>query len=96
MSFSEEVIQKVWEKGIADPYNDPNLWRKDQCGAWMYKPAHGDRNSVYGWEIHHINPNSGDDILNLIPLHWENNLATEDTGKLVCATTANGTNNVKR
>lgn len=35
MSFSEDTIQKVWEKGRIVPNNDPNDWRKDQCEAWI-------------------------------------------------------------
>jgi hypothetical protein len=98
MSFSEEVIQKVWEKGTVIQNNDPNVWRKDQCGAWINRSVRGDtaRDSMYGWEIHHVNPNGGDDISNLIPLQWENNLATGDTGKLVCAKTSLGTKNIKK
>jgi hypothetical protein len=96
MSFSDAIIQRVWEKGQIAPGNDPKLWRKDQCTAWIYRPAHGDRNSQYGWEIHHVNPNGGDDISNLIPLHWENNLATGDTGRLVCVVVSSGTQNVRR
>jgi hypothetical protein len=98
MSFSEEMIQRVWEKGAVDPNNDSNIWRKDQCGAWMHRSTHGDtaRNSMYGWEIHHVKPNGGDDLSNLIPLQWENNLATADTGNLVCVVTSEGVKNVKK
>lgn len=96
MSFSEEMIQKVWEKGTIPSEEHKNQWRKDQCTAWIYRAAHGDRNSLYGWEIHHIDPNGGDDLSNLIPLHWENNLATGDAGRLVCVVTSEGDKNIKR
>lgn len=35
MAFSNEDIQKVWEKGSVAPNNDTNIWRKDQCNAWI-------------------------------------------------------------
>ena len=46
--FSEEEIQKVWEKGIIlDPeYKDQ--WRNDLAGAVMRREDYGDRNSLYG------------------------------------------------
>lgn len=39
--WTPEEIQRIWEKGKVCPPNDPNVWRKDQCGAWMYRSNHG-------------------------------------------------------
>lgn len=96
MSFSDEKIQQIWEKGSIPSEPHKNEWRKDQCGAWIYRAAYGDRNSAWGWEVHHINTNGGDELSNLIPLHWENNLATADTGRSVCVVTSDGVKNVKK
>ena len=96
MSWSDAQIQQVWEKAAPQVNNDPNVWRKDQCGAWLNRAAHGDRNSKWGWEIHHINPNGGDGMANLMPLHWENNLSSADTGRVICVLISDGTTNVKR
>ena len=96
MSFSEYIIQKVWEKGETVPGNDPDLWRRDQCAAWIGRAYYGNRNSQYGWEIDHIRPvsNGGnDELYNLRPLQWGNNAAKQD-GRLTCAVTAAGVNNV--
>ena len=55
MTVSEDLLQRVWEKADAANLN-PQILRKDQCGAWINRIRHGDRNSIYGWEIDHINP----------------------------------------
>jgi hypothetical protein len=94
--FSEEVIQQVWEKGNVVSNYDASKYRKDNCGAWMIRTDHGNRDSLYGWEIHHVNPKGGDDLSNLIPLQWENNVATADTGGLVCVVTSSENKNVKK
>lgn len=86
MSFSESIIQQVWEKATIVHAYDSRVWRKDRCGAWIGRSYYGDRNSQYGWEVDHIVPVSregSDELSNLRPLHWENNVATQD-GILTC------------
>jgi len=98
MSFTDDTVQKVWEKGRIVAGNNPTEWRKDQCGAWIGRQFYGDRNSQYGWEIDHINPvDSGgtDSLSNLRPLQWENN-ASKQQGRLTCPVVAQGLNNVRR
>lgn len=87
MSFSEYTIQKVWEKGFFIPGCDPNVCRKDKCGAPIRRYDHGNRNSRYGWEIDHIRPESqggSDDLSNLRPLQWQNNASRQGDGYLTC------------
>lgn len=98
MGFSDEVIQKVWEKGTVVSGNDKNDFRKDQCTAWIAKGHYGDRKSSYGWEIDHITPESkggGDELSNLRPLQWENNMSKSD-GNLVCSVVSEDVKNVKK
>ena len=95
MSFSEEMVQQEWEKGRSISNNDPNVWRKDQCGAWIKKAEYGNRDSEYGWEIDHINPEGGDNLSNLRPLQWKNNVVTGE-GRLKCPVTAEGVHNVEK
>jgi hypothetical protein len=95
MSFNDEKLQKIWEKGTVASPNDPNVWRQDQCGAWIHKATYGDnaRNSEYGWEVDHIDHNADNNALeNLRPLQWKNNLDRGD-GDLKCNVKANGTHN---
>jgi hypothetical protein len=93
MSFSDEKVQKVWEKGHPDSNNDPNVWRKDDCTAWMKRSLHGNRESEYGWEIDHIDPDKGDDLSNLRPLQWKNNLDKADKKRLLCNVKSDGVHN---
>jgi len=89
-SFDEATITAVWNKGRVVAGNDSGVWRKDACGAFMKRSAHGDTTSKYGWEIDHITPvakGGGDELSNLQPLHWQNNRAKSD-GPLACAVTA--------
>ena len=93
MTVSEDLLQRVWEKGDAAHF-DPGIWRKDQCGAWISRIRYGDRNSDYGWEIDHINPDGGDDPSNLRPLQWKNSL-DKAAGRPTCPVTADGNRNVE-
>ncbi len=92
-NWSQEMIQAVWEKGQEESNNDPSMWRKDQCGAWIQWSKYGNRDSGYGWEIDHISPGGSDNLPNLRPLQWQNNVDKGD-GRLKCNATASGTKNV--
>ena len=92
VAFSNEIVQQVWNKGKAVDGDDPAVWRKDACNAWIGKTYYGNRNSQYGWEIDHIDPNGSDQLSNLRPLQWKNN-ANKSDGRLKCNVTATGTQN---
>ncbi len=93
MNWTHQQKLAVWAKGRIAAQNDANKWRQDACGAWIGWDFFGDRESQYGWEIDHINPNGGDGLANLQPLQWGNNAAKGD-GPLVCAVPPQGQNNV--
>ena len=79
----ESIPDDVWEKAekIPNPNLDASKWRKDYAGAWICHDSYGDRNSDYGWEIDHRKPvakGGTDDLNNLDPLQWDNNLTKGD------------------
>lgn len=84
--FSDVTISAVWQKGRMILNLDPNVYRRDACGAIIERRLHG-HTIPRGWEIDHIFPSvlGGSDILsNLQPLQWENNREKGDNIGLVC------------
>lgn len=76
-AFSEARKLAVWRKGQAIRGVNPNVRRKDVCGAWIDWGKYADTTpGGTGWEIDHIHPVTAggpDTLENLQPLHWENN-----------------------
>jgi hypothetical protein len=96
MTYSEDVILKVWQKAQIDEYNIPNNFRKDNCGAWIERTEYENSNSAFGWNIDKINQELGsDDISNLYPVHSKNNVRNHD-GTINCKVTSLGTTNVEK
>ena len=56
MAWSEDQIQYVWNRAIVVEGFDQSRFRKDACGAWIIREKYGDNDSLYGWEIDHIVP----------------------------------------
>jgi hypothetical protein len=76
--FKKELIKRVWEKGDAIDGLDPNVYRKDICGAIIKIELYDNQaNPLFmGWAIDYIKPLDigGEDVLaNLQPLHYKNN-----------------------
>ena len=79
-NWQEEIIQKVWEKGIEVSGVDGKLWRKDIAGAWMSRRLYGKQFSEYGWEIDHIKPDNGNDNQ---PIHFSLSFKYELSGVVI-------------
>ena len=73
--------QRVWEKGHLVPGYDPRYCRQDDYGTLIYRYDYGNRRSRYGWEKDHIilkSEGGSDELLNLRPLHWYNNVIRQN------------------
>lgn len=82
--FSEEQIQKVWDKAPTIENLDPKVYRLDNCGALIKNELYSKRGSALSmeWEIDHIKPRSQggtDELSNLQALQWENKKAKAES-----------------
>lgn len=79
--FDEKTIEQVWELARTVEGFNPNIVRKDACGAWIMRNQYNNRDSAFGWEIDHVYPLSmggTDDAINLRAMQWENNVSKGD------------------
>lgn len=87
--FSEEIKRAVWNKANSVDGLDPNMVRKDPCGALIVWDKYGASENDYGWEIDHIIPRALlekldvpaveiDAIQNLRAMHHKNNASKAD------------------
>jgi len=98
MSFSNEIIDKVWQSARIVDGVDARMVRKDPCGAWIVRDKYGMVGNDFGWEIDHIYPRAlgGDDNpQNLRAMHCANNRSKGDSyPSYIVAVTASGQVNV--
>lgn len=76
--FDEDVIDAVWQKGESLWHMDS--YKKDMFGTSICRFKYG-KECKNGWVIDHIMPvekGGTDDLSNLQPLYWENNLKKGD------------------
>jgi hypothetical protein len=74
-SFGESLRRLlIWGKGTRVQGKDPSKWRADAYGTLMFFDDYGKRHSVYGWEYDHIVSWGGNDLNNLQPMNWLNNV----------------------
>lgn len=55
MEYTEELKLAVWKNGLVDPGYNPDMVRKDACGAWIVWNHYG-KDTPFGWEIGPIFP----------------------------------------
>jgi len=75
------IPNDVWKKAKDIQTKDGITWGKDYADAWIRYDKYGDRDSDYGWEVDHRKPvakGGTDDLSNLDPLQWENNVTKGD------------------
>ena len=77
---NKKQIEEVWNKAKTIRGKDPDVWRRDDYGNKIRHGSYGTQGE-YGWHVDHKNPSSkggSDNIRNLQPLHWEENLEKSD------------------
>lgn len=84
MKYSEQLIQQVWKKGRASGGIDSNVWREDECGAWIRRTDYGKTDSEFGRKILNVTPGTPE---NLRPFHLLNgyDLSTRQARRHVMA-----------
>jgi len=87
MAFNDEIVQGIWEKARATLDKDPTEWRKDECGAWIYRSHYGNQVSEFGWKIENVRPGEQPELENLRPFQHENSF-DKATGQPHCRVTA--------
>ena len=106
MNADIQLRRKVWEKAqTVDGFN-PDMYRKDPCGAWIVWDKYGVQDSIYGWQIDHIYPQSKleergfsseqiDDFRNLRAMQHQNNAGkADDYPSYMCVITSEGNKNI--
>ena len=106
MAFSNQQIQDAWNRANVVEGYDASRFRKDACGAWIIREKYGDFDSLYGWVIDHVVPQSLlrdrgvseqmiDNPLNLRALQYENNASKKDDyPSYTAVVTSEGTENI--
>lgn len=97
-NFSNEIINQVWEKAFIVAEYDKDVYRKDNCGAWIQRNKYSLEENL-GWEIDHVYPSSkggNDGLINLRSIQWKNNRSKADNyPSYSCAIKSNDNKNVK-
>ncbi len=96
MQLSSDDIWSIWSKGEIFAGNDPVFWRRDPCGAWIFRSHYNRKDSEYGWVIDRIDleDTSTDLVSNCRPVQWRNIIRNPD-GSIECQVTSTGIHNDK-
>ena len=93
--FDTETVRRVWGFARKIAGNDPELWRKDEFGAWIHRLDYGNRRSQFGWQIAESAGIHEAGLASLRALQWQNYV--DQTAALTQShMTADGLRNVRR
>ncbi len=71
-TFSSATVTRVFRRAKIIHGKHENLWRKDRRNRTINRSAYGDRNSSYGWDIHHKDGNhNNNNESNLEAVHYD-------------------------
>ncbi|MBL9130505.1 MAG: hypothetical protein JNG86_04850 [Verrucomicrobiaceae bacterium] len=95
--YDADVVRGVWALGQVIPGNDPEIWRKDEFGAWMHRREYRNRHSEFGWEIADYGyTRRAFGIASLRPMQWQNHLDFMVAARNQAVITADGLRNARR
>lgn len=79
MDYSEEIIQRVWEKGKRVLGYDATIMRKDELGSWILREHYRRPDSDFSWEIDcpDLDVKEGLEISSLRPLNSANRFSMD-------------------
>ncbi len=71
MAFPDSVVEQAWTRsGEKCECTRVTHGHTGRCNKTLLRSFQGDRNSVYGWEAHHVNSFGGDILSNCEILCW--------------------------
>jgi hypothetical protein len=95
--YDIEVVRSVWSLAQVIPGNDPEVWRKDEFGAWINRADYRNRHSDYGWEIADYGYSRRSmGLASLRPMQWLNYLDFMVAARNQAVVTADGLRNTRR
>jgi hypothetical protein len=85
---TNDLLEEVWESAAISSEKEPDKWRKDGFGAWIYKDEYN-KSTTYGWRIV-TNQYHGKQL----PFHWRNTERNKN-GDILCKIQSAGQENVE-
>ena len=95
--YDREVVERVWQFAQVIPGNDPEVWRKDEFGAWIHRRDYRHRHSEFGWEIADCGyrMRTGG-MATLRPMQWQNHVDFLVAARNQAVVSADGLRNARR
>lgn len=95
--YEPDVVERVWQLAQIVSGNDPQVWRKDEFGAWIHRRDYRQRHSEFGWEIAEAGYRmraSGLEALR--PMQWQNHVDFLVAARHQAVISADGLRNARR
>jgi len=80
MTYTDNIINAVWEKAKVVDGMDSAMYRLDAANTLIMRAKYG-MDNPYGWVIDHVYPRKlggGDELVNLRAMHIKNNNSKSD------------------
>jgi len=96
-SYDAEIVASVWQLAQIIPGNDPQVWRKDEFGAWIHRREYRHRHSEFGWEIADYGYRlRASGLASLRPMQWQNHVDFQVASRHQAVISADGLRNARR